>query len=299
MPRPGSPPHTRGIPDEAKRYPARRVHPRIRGEYLYAVTCIISVRGFTPAYAGNTPENLRRAAVPSRFTPAYAGNTGSLMDGRICAYPWVHPRIRGEYLSKCSHPLVHPRIRGEYLYSSGIQVHPRIRGEYDETTIRDSPRGGFTPAYAGNTEGMPPYALFRGSPPHTRGIPVLTPAGLPLAGSPPHTRGIPFRRDPETRLHQVHPRIRGEYRHRMIGWNVHPWVHPRIRGEYRERRFRIHGGTGRFTPAYAGNTHASWVRHHALDQGFTPAYAGNTMKADPPISRDDVRVHPRIRGEYR
>ena len=70
------------------------VHPRIRGEYCPSVRLTELVRGSPPHTRGILLFSVRFAA-SNRFTPAYAGNTLQLL--RRQSTDWVHPRIRGEY----------------------------------------------------------------------------------------------------------------------------------------------------------------------------------------------------------
>ena len=172
----GSPPHTRGI--------------------LHLVTIPLSQIGFTPAYAGNTP-NFPNAAI----------------------FHQVHPRIRGEYTDIAGH-------RGSQM---GSPPHTRgilLRG------MCHYPRGRFTPAYAGNTSPVISSIAAPAVHPRIRGEYFLSVSqSMRNPGSPPHTRGIlnyelaliagtwfppAYAGNTNAGRHarqgeKVHPRIRGEY----------------------------------------------------------------------------------------
>ena len=153
----GSPPHTRGIQTQksgtagyARFTPAyagntfghcfrereTQVHPRIRGEYCQALPCLHCFLG-SPPHTRGILDFFRLNRFNFRFTPAYAGNTeASKAEGDITV---VHPRIRGEY-----------RIsRGCTETPKGSPPHTRGILPADEPEVV---RGGFTPAYAGNTQ---------------------------------------------------------------------------------------------------------------------------------------------------
>ena len=151
----GSPPHPRGIwyscsrPRSPARFtPAsagniakreldsssRRVHPRIRGEYMSRFTNSSEMKGSPPHPRGIF-------IVPAaqflylRFTPASAGNILN-------------------YLVKIVRRQVHPRIRGEYMYLprdletfSGSPPHPRGISPLISSVLLTER---FTPASAGN-----------------------------------------------------------------------------------------------------------------------------------------------------
>ena len=91
----GSPPHTRGTPDEAVRLGAHwgitpayagntysvldngwivEDHPRIRGEHFFASPHNVVLEGSPPHTRGTLPVLLSKSYI-SGITPAYAGNT--------------------------------------------------------------------------------------------------------------------------------------------------------------------------------------------------------------------------------
>ena len=151
------------------------------------------------------------------FTPAYAGNTAAGAD--VCRAYQVHPRIRGEYDGNAELNLI----------SAGSPPHTRgIPALCDA----ESPHAGFTPAYAGNTgnsrdRGEPvwvhprirgEYRIFAcislmpmGSPPHTRGIPGFDLEALTNTGFTPAYAGNTRYSSTRQSSSRVHPRIRGEY----------------------------------------------------------------------------------------
>ena len=111
-------------------------------------------------------------------------------------------------------------------------VHPRIRGEYYTMCLKRR------------------RAL--GSPPHTRGIPVVRLQQIFIGGFTPAYAGNTSGLTPGDGAPMVHPRIRGEYLLQLILTLAVQGSPPHTRG--------IHVGPGTrkgytgFTPAYAGNT---------------------------------------------
>ena len=80
-------------PDAPK--PARRkVHPRIRGEYRLTEDTVMTGIG-SPPHTRGIPEIERVETAMRGFTPAYAGNT--TVPFWQSSGKKVHPRIRGEY----------------------------------------------------------------------------------------------------------------------------------------------------------------------------------------------------------
>ena len=111
----GSSPHTRGAPVEGasvlpplriipayagstaaprSHSPARRDHPRIRGEHDPSTGMSLQQMGSSPHTRGarSGPPARRRG---SRIIPAYAGSTVPEQHGEVCGQD--HPRIRGEH----------------------------------------------------------------------------------------------------------------------------------------------------------------------------------------------------------
>ena len=111
-----------------------------------------------------------------------------------------------------------------------------------------------------------------GSPPLTRGIPVISSKSSPaIRFTPAHAGNTKiFRRD--ILLFKVHPRSRGEYTSIQEERKQEAGSPPLTRGIQRKKLRRMAG------------------------LGFTPAHAGNTFTA---YARNPIRkVHPRSRGEY-
>ena len=160
---PGSPPHPRGIflpyylHENADRFtPAsagniakreldsssRRVHPRIRGEYLFKNSSSDIDPG-SPPHPRGIYFDMQDSNIQKRFTPASAGNIRCLT---LCqTLHWVHPRIRGEYSDGVTYR----------TYVMGSPPHPR--GIFTGTVLLIGPSR-FTPASAGNIH---PLFVFR------------------------------------------------------------------------------------------------------------------------------------------
>ena len=70
------------------------VHPRIRGEYSAQVSAACAEWG-SPPHTRGIPSQAVKVTAPKGFTPAYAGNT--YPETKKATELKVHPRIRGEY----------------------------------------------------------------------------------------------------------------------------------------------------------------------------------------------------------
>ena len=156
-------------------------HPRIRGEH-FPLSVSLCIRSGSPPHTRGTPCSIMETLVVHGITPAYAGNT-------------LYPVITIFFIQD------HPRIRGEHnaseLNSNTLSGSPpHTRGTPSDKLLKFHHRG-ITPAYAGNTHiinnkivlcwdhprirgehFISGYSLFniKGSPPHTRGTPILFPA---------------------------------------------------------------------------------------------------------------------------
>ena len=72
-----------------------------------------------------------------------------------------------------------------------------------------------------------------------------------------------------------------------------PWDHPRLRGEYGGRK-DLCSGKGGSPPLARGVPRAK--RASVRESRITPACAGSTEVTEK--LRDQIRDHPRLRGEY-
>ena len=278
--------------------PARRDHPRIRGEH---------------------PVDHVLVGIVERIIPAYAGSTFFVHPAAVMG--WDHPRIRGE------HDLVgfggelgdgsSPHTRGARLRrqsdAGSHRDHPRIRGEHwvgfrgaalgggSSPHTRGAPSAGpeatcrmrIIPAYAGSTRSGCGTRFSGWDHPRIRGEHMSI--GFrpdPDGGSSPHTRGARRRRRGCRRGSRIIPAYAGS----TISWSSHPPEaadHPRIRGEHDSlsmEKFRARGSS----------PHTRGARCRAAnpgpDPGIIPAYAGSTVLAL--IFTRAAEDHPRIRGEH-
>ena len=113
---------------------------------------------------------------------------------------------------------------------------------------------------------------MKGSPPHARGIPIITQHSRKSTGITPACAGNTFRTAIRLALSRDHPRMRGEYQIPLYGFSLLPGSPPHARGILVLLLLRF------YLP------------------GITPACAGNTA-----IQRASARYHwdhPRMRGEY-
>ena len=253
------------------------VHPRLRGELFageqdsfsnfgsspltrgthYLLTQHPRRARFIPAYAGNSwftvPLRMPRGSSPLtrgtrkvgpdelirlRFIPAYAGNS-SLIHSSLMETT-VHPRLRGELSGAVVEALIvggsSPLTRG----TPGSNVRPK-------DVLR------FIPAYAGNSQDT---HLVRDLPsvhPRLRGeLTIRISMVICTSGSSPLTRGTLNDSPYKALTRTVHPRLRGELF--IVGVNVKSRVgsSPLTRGT--PKRGAPVSGSGRFIPAYAGNS---------------------------------------------
>ena len=172
-----------------------------------------------------------------RFIPAYAGNS-FYGDGDF--FMWsVHPRLRGELgmAAKIAAATAgsSPLTRGTHYL---LTQHPR--------------RARFIPAYAGNSWFTVPLRMPRGSSPLTRGTRKVGPDELI------RLRFIPAYAGNSSLIHSslmettVHPRLRGELASCKCVCSHEHGSSPLTRGT--PKRGAPVSGSGRFIPAYAGNS---------------------------------------------
>ena len=191
---------------------------------------------------------------------------------------------------------VHPRIRGEDLSRFSISLKltgspPHTRGRSRNQRVNRGSKG-FTPAYAGkivharasvSAFGVHPRIRGEdqrhfearqyagGSPPHTRGRWLKKLNIVQLLGFTPAYAGKITSCDRSSRRTQVHPRIRGEDLAMADIGEGDEGSPPHTRGRWGCRAGR-----------------KPWMR-------FTPAYAGKILSSSG--LRFSIWVHPRIRGE--
>ena len=149
-----------------------------------------------------------------------------------------------------------PAHAGNTLYvryiALSIKVHPRSRGEYCSK--------------------RPRKWLSQGSPPLTRGIPLIHHHILCITRFTPAHAGNTWKNRSRARATEVHPRSRGEY-------TPAPNSLVKVSGS---------------PPLTRGILLLSIIKHFVIR--FTPAHAGNTPKL--PKRLFGLKVHPRSRGEY-
>ena len=301
------------------RGPTRKpVHPRVGGEHAAKRAGVSAEAGSSPRGRGTLPI-LRESQPSRRFIPAWAGNTRA-------------PR------APSAHPPVHPRVGGEHMRSSirpcaSIGSSPRGRGTPRRACAQAIvPR--FIPAWAGNTKSRLHKPLIPiGSSPRGRGTPrracaqAIVPRFIPAwAGN---TSLLASRRSAAS----VHPRVGGEHGLAVADLARATGSSPRGRGTPAPVGDAF--GTGRFIPAWAGNTEkpagvgqrrtvhprvggehrrsrrlfSVWAGSSPRGRGtrlrapgptarprFIPAWAGNTAGGRPAAAA--AAVHPRVGGEH-
>ena len=232
------------------------VHPRARGERIRVTTPKGLNSGSSPRARG-TGRRGTGIGVPYRFIPARAGN-GAAHRARP-RWRSVHPRARGERGTGT--------VANRILHGSS----PRARG-----TVGRWGRGArvfrFIPARAGNgVDGQQVERLRHGSSPRARGTARARRPDRARRRFIPARAGNGSASATRPSASTVHPRARGERRHRQSPFSWTAGSSPRARGTVRMKPLAIN--LGRFIPARAGN-------------GSSPA---------PGPERSPV--HPRARGE--
>ena len=255
------------------------VHPRVGGEHSGRLATDNTYRGSSPRGRGTL--GCGHLPYPGhRFIPAWAGNTSRWRPG--CRSTSVHPRVGGEHHG-------HPSASVHVIGSS-----PRGRGT-PTGKARLQWRGGFIPAWAGNTNPCTrDLGQELGSSPRGRG--THTPPGRARARRRfiPAWAGNTDSSRPRNGGHPVHPRVGGEHVIAELR-NVQRStpVHPRVGGEHWRP-----GGLGTVcsgsSPRGRGTPPA--CRSRCFHRRFIPAWAGNTARA--PSHAVCISVHPRVGGEH-
>jgi len=254
--------------------------------------------GSSPRTRG-TQHSLDHVFPPFRFIPAYAGNSpGNLRIPRSRA---VHPRVRGE---------LRPR---KAVQCAGDGSSPRTRGTLHQCRV-PAVLDRFIPAYAGNSVSEDHWAAALPVHPRVRGELSAAPAvSARTGGSSPRTRGT---RWPALAAHDgrrfipayagnsplsrsafyyltVHPRVRGELASEPDGRGVRIGSSPRTRGTQRDVWRRLQ--QWRFIPAYAGNSR--YARRTGEATPVHPRVRGE-LPASISASASDSGSSPRTRGTH-
>ena len=255
--RPGSSPHTWGIPEPHK-FQAQRVrfiptyvghtpgptrspvshtvHPHIRGAYWYTSASFSASTGSSP-HTWGIPVGGRSAQSAARFIPTYVGHTKR--KGLYEADGTVHPHIRGAYSMILT---ISASISGSSPHTWGIRAggtiprpsggsSPHTWGIHSIWQIAAGPIW-FIPTYVGHT--FLPALHFPGSAvhPHIRGAYTSSERNDPATrGSSPHTWGIPGWGNYPPAQRRFIPTYVGHTRPFVAGSRPRP-VHPHIRGAY-------------------------------------------------------------------
>ena len=196
--------------------PARRAHPRSRGEHHQPVNVATRQVGSSPLTRG-TRSSLVTAAQHTGLIPAHAGNT--LRNLEEAVFGWAHPRSRGEHgvtvhANPCkwgSSPLTRGTRRVRLSWVSGE---------------------GLIPAHAGNTRAARVFMASRRAHPRSRGEHTLTSKPTEnWMGSSPLTRGTRDDLLTNVTAHGLIPAHAGNTGSTSRGL---PWwrAHPRSRGEH-------------------------------------------------------------------
>ena len=278
----GSSPHTRGLPTQGARQPARggiipahagfthqghrhpvhkQDHPRTRGVYPVPGTVSPSDPGSSPHTRGLRQRG-RGRPWSGGIIPAHAGFTTVWRRPRPA---WRdHPRTRGVYVIRSRPGVVtagsSPHTRG--LQAAGeealapVGIIPAHAGFTPRRSRRQRP-----PADHPRTRGVYPPALRAaltnpGSSPHTRGLRPLDHAQAASPGIIPAHAGFTRTTTACSTRGRDHPRTRGVYRRHkefsICRWGSSP--HTRgLLGRRRRRRPRR-----RIIPAHAGFTARAW-----------------------------------------
>ena len=169
---------------------------------------------------------------------------------------------------------------------------PPTRGA--QTAHREDPRPArITPTYAGSTPTKSPPVSRPTDHPHLRGEHVfgVDEPGL-QGGSPPPTRGAPLVDEGPPALPGITPTYAGSTAAPHAGPHYRS-DHPHLRGEHSDVVPARHDRSGSPPPTRGARAVAD-----ELDQpnGITPTYAGSTTSTCP--SDSPSADHPHLRGEH-
>ena len=253
------------------------VHPRVCGEHSRAVLLEGTGSGSSPRMRG-TPVRACASASCGRFIPAYAGNTNeNTAPPTLTA---VHPRVCGEH------------FEGESHQRQALGSSPRMRGTlFIPDVIACKLR--FIPAYAGNTffnftklgvNSVHPRVCGE----HITGIGKRPDEG----GSSPRMRGTRSRERQSPFPRRFIPAYAGNTQGQRIS-SAAASVHPRVCGEHYNDLQNPWTGVGS-SPRMRGTQRPSVRR--SVSGRFIPAYAGNTPTN--PLQCWQLSVHPRVCGEH-
>ena len=270
------PPHAGKTHDTHVTPPARRAHPRSRGENHRCVHLRTVASGSSPLTRGKPRANASMSARVG-LIPAHAGKTGRRR-GRSQQLS-AHPRSRGENAGTASRresragssPLTRGKQGGYRVNGRGLRLIPAHAGK---TAGRLPPDAGAAahPRSRGENFSRPKVTpLLPGSSPLTRGKRVLTPRPAALARLIPAHAGKTSTVYKDGEAVGAHPRSRGENLRLIAGMGPQLGSSPLTRGKLPDR------GSDR----KAGR--------------LIPAHAGKTTR--PTSSRTRCPAHPRSRGE--
>ncbi len=256
--------------------PARRAHPRERGEDLDALDLPNADPGSSPRARGGQGQRVPFPCARG-LIPASAGRTTSRRN------PWPGRRA-------------HPRERGE---DSGILnsmpggggSSPRARGGRSVWPVRRRARG-LIPASAGRTNAPRSLQRLSGAHPRERGEDsAVGEVEAGDGGSSPRARGGPERPRHGGRSAGLIPASAGRTSSGCCGVRV-AGAHPRERGEDIPGATHEIDGQGSSPRARGG---PSGPDRESRARGLIPASAGRTVNTSVPAV--PVTAHPRERGE--
>ena len=276
--------------------PDRTVQPRVGGEQ------VITQAGRYPGF-GSAPRGRGTVfqAVPDdaviRFSPAWAGNRSSPPPARRLGP--VQPRVGGEQTAsrptRASSPGSAPRGRGTERLHEGAVRRPRFSPAWAGNSRASSsatPLTSVQPRVGGEQLGVSSRVVpGRGSAPRGRG--TAGPARLHAQARrfSPAWAGNRSRWTPTRRCNPVQPRVGGEQVFRLFRSRTSDGSAPRGRGTVETGLRAILGG--RFSPAWAGNSH---VGHASPALAAVQPRVGGEQVICPPGRRTGTGSAPRGRG---
>ena len=253
------------------------VHPRVCGEHSLSGVSRSGNRGSSPRMRG-THMLISVPPYNRRFIPAYAGNTSKIGASRVS--PSVHPRVCGE----------HRRFHSGVRDSPGSS--PRMRGTRRGQRQRRTGHR-FIPAYAGNTNPIPEFAVDLPVHPRVCGEhSAVVQVHDGRFGSSPRMRGTLRQPLPCRSRIRFIPAYAGNTTNAASCCRPVA-VHPRVCGEHvtASRLFSASSGS---SPRMRGTRVClNWVNPSPR---FIPAYAGNTEVYN--VKGELAPVHPRVCGEH-
>ena len=248
----------------------------MRGEKQALKTILMRLYGSSPHARGKAVQEAFGDSFDG-ITPACAGKSWQKVFA--CAWPWDHPRMRGEKFSSSSSIMA---LKGSPPHARG-----KVLPFYNPPSVTR-----ITPACAGKRLVPAIRGRDRRDHPRMRGEKQPLDGDIPDdVGSPPHARGKDYGVRRIGRPRGITPACAGKRRALVVRQAI-AWDHPRMRGEKALPPSTPLLDSG--SPPHARGK-AAYHDGNGGRNRITPACAGKrrAMRTTASLTRD----HPRMRGE--